>query len=74
MASEMKQDQKEADTQDSCLYCDSTGWVCEAHPKNPWKGVSNRFDACECGPGIPCFHCNQEEVPRFPDGYERSRT
>lgn len=28
-------------------------------------GVSTRFDACECGPGIPCKYCNQGTIPRF---------
>jgi hypothetical protein len=42
----------------TCDNCDSTGWVCEHHADKPWGGVSNRSDACECGPGMPCNHCD----------------
>ena len=54
-----------------CIYCDSTGWVDEKNPENPWAGVSARFDATNAGPGIPCRHCNipvGNEPPRMPPG------
>lgn len=37
-----------------CPICDNTGWVCEGHGNHPWRGVSNRPDSCDFGPGIPC--------------------
>jgi hypothetical protein len=42
----------------ACLVCDNTGWVCENHPDRPWRGNSQRADACECGAGMPCELCN----------------
>lgn len=58
--------------QPPCDNCDSTGWVCEGHAGKPWKGCSNRADACDCGPGMPCRVCNgsggREDVPRMPAG------
>jgi hypothetical protein len=41
-----------------CPNCDATRWVCEEHPTQPWRGLSNRYDACDCGPGAPCLYCN----------------
>ena len=41
----------------ACLVCDNTGWVCEEHPDRPWRGNSQRADACDCGAGMPC-ECN----------------
>lgn len=38
----------------SCVICDNTGWVCEGHGNHPWRGVSNRPDSCDFGPGTPC--------------------
>jgi hypothetical protein len=36
-----------------CLLCEDTGWVCEAHPDQPWEGPH----ACTCGgAGMPCPH------------------
>lgn len=43
-----------------CQRCDSTGWVCEAHPDRPWGGLSKRADACDCHPGDECPVCNRE--------------
>jgi hypothetical protein len=40
-----------------CPICDNTGWVCENHPDRPWRGTSQRADACNCGAGMPC-ECN----------------
>jgi len=42
----------------ACRICDDGGWVCENHPDRPWRGTSQRADACECGPGMPCEVCN----------------
>jgi hypothetical protein len=39
--------------QDECSNCHRTGWVCETHPKRPFKMFSKRADACECG-GAGC--------------------
>ncbi len=53
--------------QPECSRCDSTGWVCEAHPERPWDGKG----ACGCGaPGDPCPECNElaGETPRQPAG------
>lgn len=52
-----------------CTFCDDTGWVDEAHPENPWAGVSSRFDATEDGAGIPCSRCNASEPPNMPPGF-----
>lgn len=42
----------------ACLVCDNTGWVCEDHPDRPWRGNSERTEACDCDPpGTPC-ECN----------------
>src|SRR5712691_6019239 len=42
----------------ACLLCDNTGWVCEEHPDRPWRGTSQRADACDCvRVGMPC-ECN----------------
>lgn len=49
-----------------CTNCDNTGWVCENHTNAPWKGISDRFDACDClGAGLPCKFCNpcDEQTP-----------
>jgi hypothetical protein len=45
-------------TETPCNNCDDKGWVCEVHPDRPFKGVSDRADACECGPGMPCPICH----------------
>lgn len=54
----------------TCLLCDGTSWVCEAHPDQPWEGPH----ACTCGAaGAPCPHCNRSddgEPPRMPPGFE----
>jgi hypothetical protein len=54
----------------TCLLCDDTGWVCEAHQDQPWEGPH----ACQCGAaGAPCPACNssgQDEPPRMPKGFE----
>jgi hypothetical protein len=50
-----------------CVICDNTGWVCENHRDRPWKGSSDREDACDCGAGTPCV-CNDAPVPRKPPG------
>jgi hypothetical protein len=43
----------------ACLNCDNTGWVCEEHPDRPWRGTSQREDACDCVKvGMPCEACN----------------
>ena len=42
----------------ACLVCDNTGRVCENHPDRPWRGDSQRGDACDCGAGMPCQLCN----------------
>lgn len=56
--------------QHGCLLCEGTGWVCEAHPDQPWEGLH----ACRCGAaGAPCPHCNTPddgEPPRLPKGFE----
>jgi hypothetical protein len=44
--------------QPDCDSWDSTGWVCENHPDRPWRGGSDRADACDCGAGMPCRTCN----------------
>ena len=41
-----------------CTMCDGTGWVCENHPDRPWRGTSERADACDRGAGMPCELCN----------------
>ena len=42
----------------ACSVCDNTGWVCEEHPDRPWRGTSQRADACDCvRVGMPC-ECN----------------
>ena len=41
-----------------CENCDDTGVVCENHPNRPFT-YSRRFDACECGAGMPCEFCNE---------------
>lgn len=41
-----------------CSNCDDTGWVCENHTDQPWRGCSDRDDACECGAGSACDVCN----------------
>jgi hypothetical protein len=44
--------------QDECSNCHRTAWVCETHPKRPFKMFSKRADACECGgAGMPCQVC-----------------
>ena len=43
-----------------CDNCDSTGWVCESHPRRPWEGPR----ACDCGgAGVPCPVCNFSRDP-----------
>jgi hypothetical protein len=46
-----------------CGRCGDTGWVCENHPDRPWRGFSNRTDACDCGAGAPCALCNSNDPP-----------
>ena len=29
----------------------------------PWRGFSNRTDACDCGAGAPCALCNSNDPP-----------
>ena len=43
---------------EECPTCRGVRWVCENHPKRPWR-ASNDFSlvACGCGAGIPC-QCN----------------
>lgn len=57
-------------TEHACPLCDDSGWVCEAHPDQPWDGPH----ACTCGAaGAPCPHCNRTddgEPPRPPNGFE----
>jgi hypothetical protein len=36
------------------MTCDSTGWVCEDHPTQPWAGISDRGDACACADAVEC--------------------
>jgi hypothetical protein len=50
-----------------CKVCDDTGWVCENHRNLPWKGFSNRQDACDCGAGAPCEWCNPCDADNPPD-------
>jgi hypothetical protein len=33
---------------DDVQVCDDTGWVCEEHPGQPWRGASKRADASDC--------------------------
>jgi hypothetical protein len=53
-----------------CLLCDDTGWVCEAHPDQPWQGPHE----CACGAaGAPCPRCNSataDKPPRLPKRFE----
>ena len=54
-----------------CKNCDGQGWVCESHETQPWAGVSDREDACNCeGVGVPCPICNltfgEDDPPRMP--------
>jgi len=46
-----------------CQFCDNTGWVCENHPDKPSGDFSDRSDACQCGAGAPCPHCNSSGNP-----------
>ncbi|WP_257164713.1 hypothetical protein [Bradyrhizobium sp. SRS-191] len=40
----------------TCLRCDDTGFVCEAHTSLPWSGPRG----CRCGAaGDPCPICNR---------------
>ena len=60
----------------ACLVCDNTGWVWENHPDRPWRGNSQRVDACDCGAGMPCELCNPsggiDEAPKLsPIAYVR---
>jgi len=50
----------------NCLRCGGLGWVCENHPASPWN--KDAPDGCECGAGMPCEDCNQDEPPRMPPG------
>jgi len=56
--------------QPPCKNCDSTGWVCEAHPDRPWEDTPLR---CGCGePGMPCQYCNpcdRDHPPRDMPGF-----
>lgn len=45
---------------EKCETCDDTTWVCEAHPDKPSGTVSERADACKCGPGMPCPSCSAD--------------
>jgi len=53
----------------SCLRFDDSGWVCEAHPDQPWEGPH----VCG-GAGAPCpAACNRstpDEPPRLPKGFK----
>lgn len=42
----------------TCLRCQDEGWICEAHPDQPWPR-----DDC-AGPGELCPVCNTSEPPR----------
>jgi hypothetical protein len=44
-----------------CPVCDDKGWVCKNHPDRPWQIVSDRWDACDCGPRAPCPTCNSND-------------
>jgi hypothetical protein len=46
-----------------CTNCDDTGWVCEGHLDRPWKGASDRADACDCGAGTPCACVDDDVTP-----------
>lgn len=47
-----------------CPNCEDYAWVCENHPNKPWRGLCDDSPfACECGPGIPCEHCNNSDSP-----------
>jgi hypothetical protein len=50
-----------------CPVCDDRGWVCETHPDRPWRIVSDRWDACDCGTGAPCTSCNRYDENGRPD-------
>jgi hypothetical protein len=41
-----------------CQLCKDVGWVCANHPDKPFY---NRPGGCECGGGIPCPACNNDE-------------
>ena len=41
----------------NCPNCDGQGIVCENHWDRPWRAVSHREDACECGAGMSCQVC-----------------
>ena len=60
--------------QQPCDNCDSSGWVCENHPDQPFSMGSKRADACECGAGMPCPVCNPsgglDDPPRNPPGFK----
>ena len=60
----------EMSEQPECKNCDSTGWVCEAHPDHPWEDTPLK---CGCGaPGAPCPHCNpcdKDHAPRDMPGF-----
>jgi hypothetical protein len=45
-----------------CMTCDDTGWVCDAHPRRPWVGFSEREDACECGASGALCDCIDEVI------------
>ena len=49
-----------------CTVCDGTGSVCEYHRDQPWRGLSARNDACQCGSGAPCPSCGVGERPMIP--------
>jgi hypothetical protein len=53
----------------TCMRCEDTGWVCEAHQDRSWDGPH----PCGCGAaGAPCPACNapeRDEPPRLPDGF-----
>ena len=39
-----------------CARCGNSGWVCEAHPDQPWLKADG---GSHCGaPGDPCPDCN----------------
>lgn len=40
-----------------CRACADTGHVCENHPDQPWGGISDDINACDCGAGMPCPAC-----------------
>lgn len=42
-------------TSEYCIFCEGTGWVCEAHRMKSWP------EGCDCAPGMQC-ECNPEAL------------